>query len=85
MGFSSSDTSPDAAAFLVSRLARMTPEEKLQRVRDLTLTAARLALAGLRARHPGETESKLLLRLARLRLGDALVNAAYPADDRGGA
>ena len=42
----------------------MTAAEKLDRVRDLTLMVNRLALAGLRARHPGEPEATLMLRLA---------------------
>lgn len=57
--------------------ARMTPAEKLARVRDLTLTANLFALAGLRERHPGASEVQLLVELARIRLGDELVVAAY--------
>ena len=56
---------------------RMTPAEKLERVRQLTLTSARLALAGLRERHPDETDRALLLRLAHIRLGRALAERAY--------
>lgn len=74
-----SDTAPDASEVLVDLYRRMTPAAKLRRVRDLTLAANQLALAGLRERHPGESEPELLLRLARLRLGDALVEKAYGA------
>ena len=77
-----SDTSPEAMEVLIDLYRRMTPAEKLQRVRDLTLAANQLALVGLRARHPGESEQELLLRLARIRLGDDLVAKAYGA--RGG-
>lgn len=56
----------------------MTPGQKLQRVRDLTILANRLALEGLRRRHPTESEQQLLLRLARIRLGDEIVARAYP-------
>jgi hypothetical protein len=59
----------------------MTPEEKLRRVRDLTLTANELALEGLRARHPVEDTSALLLRLARIRLGAGLVHEVYGGPD----
>ena len=78
MAASTNDTDPDARAILDSRLASMTPEQKLQRVRELTLAVAKLSLAGLRMRHPGESEDALLLRLARMRLGDALFDAVYP-------
>lgn len=71
------DTSPDARAVLARLYAEMSPAEKLSRVRDLTLAANRLSLAGLRSRHPDESEGILLLRLARLRLGDDLVRRAY--------
>ena len=57
--------------------ARMTPAQKLARVRDLVLTTNRLTLAGLRARYPSEVEGKLLLRLARVRLGDDIVARVY--------
>ncbi|HSH76182.1 MAG TPA: hypothetical protein VLA09_10905 [Longimicrobiales bacterium] len=57
---------------------RMTPAEKLDRVRALTLLANRLALAGLRARHPDEPEAGLMMRLARIRLGADLFERAYP-------
>ena len=62
-----SDTAPDAMEVLLDLYRRMTPAEKLQRMHDLTLAADQLALAGLRARHPGESEQELFLRLARIR------------------
>jgi hypothetical protein len=71
------DTSPDARAIVARLYAKMSPAEKLARVRDLTFAANRLSLAGLRSRHPEESEGALLLRLAKLRLGDDLVRRAY--------
>ena len=58
---------------------QMTPAEKLHRVRALTLMVNGLALAGLRARHPDEPEARLMMRLARIRLGADLFERAYPA------
>lgn len=55
----------------------MSPVQKMARVRDLTLTVNRLALVRLRETHPRESEGELLLRLARRRLGDELVDRAY--------
>lgn len=65
---------------MTTHYAQMSPEDKLRRVRELTIAVSRLAMAGLRTRHPGETEGELLLRLARIRLGDDIVNAAYASN-----
>jgi hypothetical protein len=72
------DTDPDILQRMSALYARMTPAQKLARVRDLTLAVNALALAGLRARHPHEQEGQLLLRLARRRLGEDLTAKAYP-------
>jgi len=56
---------------------RMSPVEKARRVSDLTVGACRMAMAGLRQRHPAASEAELLLRLAVLRLGDETVARAY--------
>ena len=72
-----SDTSPDALRLMSSLYARMSPAEKLRRMQQLTLAVNQLALAGLRSRHPTEDEPALLLRLARIRLGDDIVEAVY--------
>lgn len=82
---SAADTAPDTDAVRFERYARMSPADKLARVVDLTRAACTLALAGLRARHPGADERELLLRLAVLRLGAETVHRAYgwrasPAD-----
>ncbi len=71
------DTTPDADAVRFARYARMTPAEKAARVVELTQAACSLALAGLRARHPGADDPELLLRLAVLRLGATSVACAY--------
>ena len=74
------DTSSDTRKVLRELYASMTPAEKLRRMSELTLAASQLALAGLAARHPQESRTELLLRLARLRLGDELVDRAYGRD-----
>jgi len=73
MAHGPSDTAREAQEVLDNLYRRMSPAAKLARVRDLTLAVNQLALAGLRARYPEETEPELLLRLARLRLGQAIV------------
>jgi hypothetical protein len=80
-----SDTAPEAQATHARVVAQLSAAERVQRARDLTLTANALALAGLRRRHPAAGERELLLRLAALRLGADVVERAYgwraPADD----
>jgi len=71
------DTDADVLERMSALYARMTPAEKLARVRELTLAVNALALAGLRARHPDESEGELLLLLARRRLGADLAARVY--------
>jgi hypothetical protein len=58
-------------------VAAFTPSERARRVRDLTIGASLMALAGLRRRYPRATEQELLLRLAALRLGASVVERVY--------
>jgi hypothetical protein len=62
--------------------AGMTPAQKLRRVSELTSIVNRLALAGLRSRHPDDSNEQLRLRLARIRLGDDVVDAVYGSTTR---
>ena len=58
------DTPADVEAVLVDGYRAMSPARKWDRVRDLNWTLQQAALAELRARHPGESEQTLRLRLA---------------------
>ena len=81
-----SDTSPEAEAVQLHRLRELEPHAKARLVSELTATANHFALAGLRERFPRAGERELLLRLAALRLGDAVVREAYGwSADRNGA
>ncbi|MFL5613017.1 MAG: hypothetical protein ACJ796_05085 [Gemmatimonadaceae bacterium] len=71
------DTSAAAQAAVDRRYAEMSYIEKADCLRAITLAANQMALAGLRLRHPDASEGELLLALARLRLGDALVDLVY--------
>lgn len=75
------ETSADARGMQRKLYAAMTAAEKLRRMSELTLAVSQLALAGLATRHPDESRRQLLLRLARLRLGDDLVDRVYGARD----
>ncbi len=55
---------------------------KLEIVDDAIRTGRRLAMAGLRNRHPGESPERLRRRLLDLVLGEEMARAAYgPLDD----
>jgi hypothetical protein len=74
------DTDPAVAALVIAAHRRMTPREKMRRVLDCNAASEAMALAGLRARHPGLSEEELRLRLATLRLGRRLMIAAFGWD-----
>jgi hypothetical protein len=62
------DTRPEVRHLIIEGYRRMSPGEKLARVRSLNLAVQQLALAGIRARHPGISDREAQLRLASLRL-----------------
>ena len=76
------DTDVTTERQMTALYAAMTPADKLRRVSELTVAVNRLALAGLRNRHPGDTAEQLSMRLARMRLGDDVVDAMYGATAR---
>lgn len=74
---STNDTSVAAQEVIDRRYAEMSFAEKAERVRALTRATNQMALAGLRLRQPNASQRELLLALARLRLGDDLVDRVY--------
>ena len=78
MTTASPDTSPDAAAIRRDILRRMSPEQKLVLISDLSEALRETMIAGVRFRHP--EYSPLEARWATIRhlLGDELFRAAYP-------
>ncbi|HEX7670407.1 MAG TPA: hypothetical protein VF395_12515 [Polyangiaceae bacterium] len=71
------DTDPRAARVLLDGYRRMSPEQKLARVVDLTLTSRRLAETRIRAQYPEASEREVALRLAALTLGGELTRRAF--------
>lgn len=61
---SMADTSPQADARYHELLRRMPPEKRLEAAMRLSQAVRELALAGIRARHPGADERELRVRLA---------------------
>lgn len=56
----------------------MTAAEKLRLAAQLSRTADAMAVAGIRAAHPGASDRECFLRLAIRRLGRELAACAYP-------
>jgi hypothetical protein len=71
------DTSPEAENVLIDLWRKASPARKLAMVIDANRTARKLALTGLRERHPHDTEAQLRRRLADLWLGPDLAAKAY--------
>jgi hypothetical protein len=72
------DTSPETERRQIERWREMTPAEKAAIVSGLTSAAYELARAGIRQRHPDASPREQFLRLARITLGPALAQKAYP-------
>lgn len=62
------DTPPHIQKILIAGYRNMSPQQKLQRVSQLTLAVQQLALARIRKRYDGCPEREQQLRLASLRL-----------------
>ena len=72
-----SDTSANAQKVQDDLLRKLSPAEKLQMVRDLTIGVQKLAFAGLRHRKPHLTDDEIWLELATRRLGGDVVRKIY--------
>lgn len=64
------DTSPQAAARYLELLRATPPERRLQIAAGLSVATKRLAIAGIRERHPEADEAELRRQLARLLYGE---------------
>jgi hypothetical protein len=67
------DTAAAVERRVIEGLARMTPQERLERTMALCRAASELAMAGIRLREGDLPDTEVRLRLARLRYGAALV------------
>jgi hypothetical protein len=72
------DTTPEAAGLQRAVIERMAPEARLRVAFDMSDLARRLALIGLRQRHPQASETELRRRLVAL----AFLPAQPPAPFR---
>lgn len=71
------ETDPAIVQRFDARYARMSPTDKLRRVRQLTLAVVRLALAGRRMREPQSDDLEHLRELAVQRLGSETFARVY--------
>ena len=58
----SSDTSPEQLARHAALIRAMTPKQRADALRAVDRGVRRLAMAGLRARHPGASDRELVIR-----------------------
>lgn len=77
-GFTGQDTDAEAERRQIERWRAMSPAETLALVGELNAACDRMALAGIRMRHPGASEREQFLRLAVIKLGHDLALHAYP-------
>jgi hypothetical protein len=76
------DTHPKVQAILIEGYRRMTPSEKLERVRALTRAVQELALLDVRRRHPGADAREQALRVASRWIEPDLMVRAFGWDAR---
>jgi len=72
-----SDTHPNMEALQIRLLRKAPSWKKMKMMADLNESAQKLALAGLRSRHPEASEKELHRRLADLLLGEDLALKVY--------
>jgi hypothetical protein len=75
-----SDTDPRIDALLIEGYRAMSPSQKLQRMRAMTLAVQELALLDIRRRHPEATVREQQLRLASRWLPPELMAKAFGWD-----
>jgi hypothetical protein len=79
---STDDTDPAIEAMLIDGYRRMSPAQKLERVRALARALQQLALLDIRRRHPGADGREQALRLASRRIEPELMLRAFGWDVR---
>jgi hypothetical protein len=76
------DTHPQIEAFLIEGYRKMSPSQKLERVRALTRAVQELALLDVRRRHPDADEREQALRVASRWIEPDLMVRAFGWDVR---
>ncbi|MDO9016200.1 MAG: hypothetical protein Q8S73_41885 [Deltaproteobacteria bacterium] len=76
------DTDPKVEAFLIEGYRKMSPTQKLERVRALTRAVQEFALLDVRRRHPDADEREQELRVASRWIEPDLMVRAFGWDRR---
>lgn len=76
------DTGEDVAARRVEVWRSMTPTERADLARRLTIDVTRMAIAGIRAQYPDATEDEVCYELARRRYGEEIAAPLRPIESR---
>jgi hypothetical protein len=76
------DTHPKIEALLIEGYRKMSPAQKLERVRSLTRAVQELALLDVRRRHPGASAREQALRVASRWIEPELMVRAFDWDVR---
>ena len=71
------DTTPEAWRVYLELQRRMSPEEKIQRMFEMSRLMRSLAESGLRQAYPEADDREIFLRAARQRLGPELFHKVY--------
>jgi hypothetical protein len=74
------DTSPQIQKVLLEGYRKMSPQQKMQRVNELTKSIQQLALARIQKQYPNATEREQKLRLASLWLDAELMKKVFDWD-----
>jgi hypothetical protein len=74
------DTPPEIEAVIIEGYRRMSPRQKLERVRELGRAAQQMALLRIAKQYPNATERERRLRLASLWLTREQMIAAFDWD-----
>jgi len=74
------DTHPAISALLMDGYRKMSPAQKLERVRALNHAVQQLALIDIRRRHPDADDRELVLRLASRWIEPELMRRAFGWD-----
>ena len=77
MTFRPEDTSPEANEAQWKLIREMTPAQRAIRMAELTAMVQTLAFAGMKRRHPSDSDDEIWLRLAVQRLGPDVVKRIY--------
>lgn len=76
------DTEDDVTERQIEIWRSMTPTQRADLARRLSIDVARMAVAGIRAQHPDATEDEVRYELARRRYGEEIAAPLRPIGSR---